>query len=299
MSAKAQVSFDIETWVTVGSTAFQNPQGWASFNLSTGPLSVAAQTVYKITTPATDVFQGLASAEIVTSYMDSPFAPHVPNPYRPGHSYDTMGIMALGSYAAATFRFGQPIAIRPTVLTFASKYTPAGSDSAYVIAFITKWTGTSRDTIARGIYRTGATTSNYSINHITMSYNPLYVSVVPDTQMIYCSSSRYRTVGSKIGSAFYVDAFCWDCTLGINQLNENASISVYPNPASNEINFSSTVNANYIEIYDITSRKFGIYPMQNNKVQIQTETFPLGLYIYDVLNEKKEVISRGKFEVAK
>ena len=292
-----QVSMDMETWVQAGVSSFKNPQGWVSFNASVGGLSVASQTVFK---DSTDFFQGLASAKIVTSNVQSGFF-NVPNPYRPGHNYDTMGIMVLGSYASGAFRYGQqmPTPWRAPFLSFASKYTPAGADSAYVIAYLTKHNGAVRDTIATGIYRTGASTTTYSINNITMVYNPTYIGVIPDTEMIYCSSSRYKTKGSKVGSAFYVDAFQWTGFTGINEINTGNTTSVFPNPATSEINFTSSINANYIEVMDITGRKLGLFLMQNNKVKVQTETFRTGLYLYDVLNEKKEIISRGKFEIAK
>ncbi len=299
ITAKAQVSMDMETWVQAGTSAYKNPQGWTSFNQNTSGLNVVSQTVYKDTTVG-DFYQGLASAKIVTSRLGSPFATQVPNPFRPGHTYDTMGIMALGTYASGVFKFGRPIAMRQAALSFASKYTPVSGDSAYVIAYLTKWNVNHRDTIARGIYRTGATTTSYSVNTITMTYGPAFAGVVPDTQMIYCSSSRYKTVGSKVGSAFYVDEFQWVGFTGIDDFNgETAHISCFPNPATSEINFTSSVNANFVEVADITGRKVGLFVMQNNKVKIQTESFTPGLYLFTVMNDKKVVINRGKFEISK
>ncbi len=296
IGVKAQ-SMDMETWVNDPIGSLQDPQGWASFN----PASAAgmSQTVFKITSPAADVNQGLASAKIVTQKASALVT--VPNPFRPMHNFDTVGILSLGSLVGTTLKFGQPIATRPAMLSFASKYTPVNGDSGFVVVFLTKWVGAGvRDTVARGIYRMGSATTTYSNNTINLAYNPLYAAVVPDTQMINCTSSKYRTPGAQIGSTLFVDNFQWSGYNSTDDINgEVATVTYFPNPASSEINFTSSKNASYVEVSDITGRKVGMYLMQNNKVKIQTESFTRGLYLYDVLNEKKEIINRGKFEIAK
>jgi len=39
--------------------------------------------------------------------------------------------------------------------------------------------------------------------------------------------------------------------------------------------------------------------MIENKAVVQTTSFVAGSYVYNVLNDNKEVINRGKFEITK
>ena len=94
-----------------------------------------------------------------------------------------------------------------------------------------------------------------------------------------------------------------DCLIGhiagINDIVAPSNISIFPNPATNNISFTSSVNADFVEVSDVTGRKVGTYSMIGNSLTIETSSFSSGMYIYNVLNDKKEVINRGKFEVTK
>ncbi len=76
-------------------------------------------------------------------------------------------------------------------------------------------------------------------------------------------------------------------------------MAVFPNPATNSISLSSSVNAGIIEVSDINGRLVGSYTMNNNLVTIETQNYAPGVYIYNMFNEKKEIVHRGKFEVGK
>ncbi|MCX6295199.1 MAG: T9SS type A sorting domain-containing protein, partial [Bacteroidetes bacterium] len=78
-----------------------------------------------------------------------------------------------------------------------------------------------------------------------------------------------------------------------------STVSIYPNPATNVISFTSSLNAAAVEVFDIAGRKVGAFEMRGNAVTIELSSFSTGMYIYNVVNEKKEVINRGKFEVTK
>jgi hypothetical protein len=173
-------------------------------------------------------------------------------------------------------------------------------DSAFVVAYLTKWNGTSRDTIAEGQYATNATTTSFAVNSVTMVYDAAF-STVPaaDSMVIIVSSSVFRHSGAKKGSTFYVDNFAWSGYNSINEIDGLGNVSVFPNPAVDRVNFISSVNAIAVEVMDITGRKVGAYLMSGNAATIETAGFAPGIYIYTVLNTKKQVINRGKFEVTK
>ena len=280
-----------ESWTNIPfSSTIADPNGWASLNTLT--LVGTSQSVFKETVSPS---QGLISAKIQTVKV---VGASIPNPYTTGN-IDTAGILVMGTVNASPpgLSYGKPLSGRPATLSFVSKYTPMTGDSAFVLVYLTRWNGASRDTIADGKYATGATTTSYTANSILINYSS--TTLWADTALVFASSSVYNHGGAKIGSTFYIDAMSWS---GYNGINENAnlgSVSVSPNPATNNINFTSSVNADAVEVLDITGRKVGTFLLSSNAVTIQTSSFNAGMYIYNVLNEKKEIINRGKFEVTK
>ena len=295
--AIAQPDFGFETWGPAAPpfANINDPIGWASLNALT--VLGTDTSVFKITVgPAT----GTASVKIKTIKIGTAAA--IPNPFRPGTNLDTAGLLVVGkiNISPPGIKYGYTYSWRPAELSFESKYTPVTGDSAFVLAYLTKWNINHRDTIASGKYGTGASTTAYSLNNITLNYNPAFATVMPDSEQIFISSSVYSHPGAKIGSVFYIDDLVWSGYNSTNDINgfEN-SVSVYPNPANDNINLTCSINANAVEIADITGRLIGSYPMTNNKIKIQTSAFAPGMYIYNMLNHNKQVINRGKFEIAK
>ncbi|MES2592773.1 MAG: T9SS type A sorting domain-containing protein [Bacteroidota bacterium] len=292
----AQADLNFETWNNVfGSSTVQDPQGWASLNTLVN--FGGTQSVFKETTAP---FAGNASAKVVTVQV---VGAAIPNPYANGN-LDTAGILAIGTinFSPPGLKYGSTFSSRPTMLSFQSKYTPVGSDSAFVLAYLTKWNNPSgpRDTIATGKFATGLTSTAYSLNSLSMTYDPAFATIIPDTQLVFISSSIYTHNGARVGSAFYIDALAWSGWNSVNELNgTNNTISVYPNPATNNINFTSAAELTAIEISDITGRLIGSYSTNSNSVNISTSRLTPGTYIYTAFNKKKEVVGRNRFEITK
>ncbi|CAN5520490.1 hypothetical protein BH10BAC1_BH10BAC1_17860 [soil metagenome] len=296
--------FSFEAWTAVAlpGTSAEDPNGWASFNTlnssftSSMPITVSKETTGSIPT-------GIIACKITTDVIPSTIL--IPNPFTPGQNFDTVGFVAtgkvvIGSPPKLSLGFNVPTGVvRPATLSFSSKYSPMAGDSAFVLAYLTKYNGSSRDTIATGQYATNATTTSFAVNTITMNYNPAFSTVWADSMIVIASSSVFKHSGAKKGSIFWVDDFVWSGWNSINELGNLGSVSLYPNPATNQISFTSSVNAEVVEVLDITGRKVGTFFMTGNVVTIQTATFNAGMYIYNVLNEKKQIINRGKFEVTK
>ncbi len=298
IGAMAQPDFNFETWANVPfSTTVQDPQGWASLNALT--LVGTPQSTFKETIAP---YAGAASCKITTVKV---VGASIPNPFRPGKNFDTAGFVGVGSIVSVpspSIKFGYSVSGRPATLSFACKYTPVAGDSAFVSAYLTHWnTGLSkRDTIASGQYATGVATTSYSVNSLTMYYKLAFSTVWADTMLVFASSSIYSHDGAKIGSTFWVDNFSWSGYNSVNDINGiDNKVSVFPNPASSVVNFQSSVSADAVEILDITGRKVGSYLMTANNVAVSTFDFAPGIYMYTVLNTKREVINRGKFEVTK
>ncbi|MFL5765902.1 MAG: T9SS type A sorting domain-containing protein [Bacteroidia bacterium] len=295
--AQVAPDFTFESWTNVPfSSTVQDPNGWASLNALT--LVGSPQSVFKETTAP---YAGTASCKITTVKISGA---SIPNPFRPGQNFDTAGIVGVGTIAVTpspNIKFGYSLpagTVRPAMLSFASKYTPMAGDSGFVAAYITRWNGTSRDTIASGQYATGTASSSYAVNSLTLNYKPAFSTVWGDTMLVFGSSSIFRHAGAKIGSTLYIDNLAWSGYNSVNEIERSGSVSVYPNPTSERINFSSTADAEMLEVIDVTGRRIGMYSMQGNHLSLETSGFAPGVYMYNVINFDKVVINRGKFEVA-
>lgn len=298
VKAQSPPDMGFENWAQISPPiiTIENPVGWTSLNV----LNAVSATPISVTKETSAPYAGTISAKITTVWVQGV---SIPNPYRPGKNLDTAGILSIGKtqFSAPYLVNGFTYAKAPTVLSFACKYTPIAGDSAFVLAFLTKKNaGTGkRDTIATGKFSTAAIAS-YTVNSLTMTYKPAFVGVVPDSQQIFISSSIYSHAGAKTGSEFIIDDLVWSNFVGVNDLGViDHNVSVFPNPANEQINFSTTVDASIVEIMDVTGRLMGSYKMINNKLTIPTASFVPGAYLYNVLNDKKIVINRGKFEVTK
>lgn len=297
VSAVAQTpDYNFETWNFVPfSSTVEDPQGWASLNALAG--FGGAQSVFKETTAP---FEGLASAKITTIKVTGAA---IPNPYNPGSNLDTTGLLAIGAVSVAPpgIVTGAAYTGRPAVLSFASKYTPMAGDSAFVGIILSRWNGVSRDTVAKAMWSTGASTSSYATSNLNLEYTPSLAAIQPDTLQLFISSSVFKHPGAQIGSTFYIDKLEFSGWNSVNELNEkSATINAYPNPASTTLTFETTsADATYIEVMDITGRILDSYSLSNNKVTVDVTAYSQGIYLYNAYNTKKTVVSRGRFEVTK
>jgi len=81
--------------------------------------------------------------------------------------------------------------------------------------------------------------------------------------------------------------------LNINEQNQQKYFSLFPNPFSDQLNF--TVNNNELSeiiLYDIASRKL-LHKKFTSAISLNTEQLAKGIYIYEVRN-KNGVIKQGK-----
>jgi hypothetical protein len=290
LSVNAQVDYGFETWADTpnGASGVQDPKGWASFNVMTNPLIGMGQTVFKETG---SVGGGAAAAKIVTKPIPATIS--VPG-------YDTVGLLAIGSINILTqdIKLGTPYTGRPEKVAFYTKYQPASLDTASVTVLLTKYNTTTKqqDIVASGMWTTSATTSAWTKQELTLTYASTTVS--PDTLQIMCSSSSFFR--PKVNSTFYIDDFGFSGWVGISDLQAiKNNVTAYPTPAKTNINFTSSVAASTVEIVDVAGRIVGVFPMVGNKATVETEKYESGMYIYNVLNDQKAVVGRGKFEVVK
>jgi hypothetical protein len=86
---------------------------------------------------------------------------------------------------------------------------------------------------------------------------------------------------------------------GVTEHSNASLISVYPNPATENINFVTKANTiSEIEIYDITGKIISSSEVINDNTTVNVSDFASGMYFYRAIDANGNVIDRGKFNVA-
>jgi hypothetical protein len=77
------------------------------------------------------------------------------------------------------------------------------------------------------------------------------------------------------------------CFVGINEIDNSISVSLFPNPANGAVYVSAAENMTSISIFNVVGQALITKEFKNNdkKVQIETEGLPAGIYIVKVLFE--------------
>ena len=90
-------------------------------------------------------------------------------------------------------------------------------------------------------------------------------------------------------------------TTGIENLTENQSVQVYPNPNSGKMIFEYNLLSNaQLRISDVSGREIGLYKlnMAENSIEINNESLINGVYLYTVLNEQG-MVKTGRIVIMK
>jgi hypothetical protein len=78
------------------------------------------------------------------------------------------------------------------------------------------------------------------------------------------------------------------------------SVNVFPNPASNFINFEvDNVSIGNILIFDITGRQLDNIIVNKTMTSVNTTGFNSGIYFYQLIDSKGDLVQTGKFNVVK
>ncbi len=295
LSASAQITNPgFETWST-STGEEQQPTGWVSYNVFTSPFVDPGNTnptsVTQAATP--NNYQGTFSAKITTiDLVTNPASPDLPN---------RAGILMAGTvnFVAPYIFAGYTFASRPQTFSYATKYTPVSTDTAFALVFLTKWNTTtqSRDTIAAGIDFLPVAIAAYQVRNINLVYNAAFSTLIPDTaQILFSSSSTYAP---QVGSAMWVDALSFTGYVGVNESMVNQGVDVYPNPSTTVTNFDVVAEEAYqVVIFDMTGREINRLMINNKKANLNSYLMAAGVYTYSVVNQENEVMSRGKFSIA-
>jgi len=87
--------------------------------------------------------------------------------------------------------------------------------------------------------------------------------------------------------------------VGVNENTPLAySMNVYPNPASNYVNFvGENENAKQVTIYDITGKAVETQVLNSGKTTVNTANYNNGLYIYKIIDNNGRSLKTGRLTV--
>lgn len=292
----------MESW---GASFFEpeGPTSYVSANYFASPLVSATNPTSVTKVTGADAYAGTFSAKITTvKLVANPASATIP---------DTVGVLMLGAVSLSSsppLKSGTPWTTRLNSVDFFYKYTPVNNDNGAMIAYLTKWNGTTRDTIATAGYPITGTVSAYMSASGPFVYDPGFPNTtLPDSLHVYFASSARPWLNNafvpnpaRLGSALWVDEVSVT-TVGLKEtIKLGTQAKVFPNPSTNYFNISvANENATTAEIFDVTGKKIASALMEDGKVRINTENFNEGLYIYAVKDKNNKVIATGKINVSK
>jgi len=306
-SAQTQVpNTGFEKWTPDAISGAKNPNagsgsdGWWDFNMFSSPfLGSSPVSVFQ---ENTTIYSGLHSAKLVSIILTHT-SDSLINTYNYGIR-DTMGIMVLAnvneSFSGAAVKLGIPFTKKITEFDFYFQYTPTGTDTASCNIQMWHYSSGKRNIIGGGKFVTHGITSSWTLAQVPIIYDSL--TSVPDSMLILINAtSNFKP---QAGSIMYVDSANGFIPSGIDEINvPSANVTVYPNPASSEVNFhvtSSGSEVGYgIKVYDLTGKQIDTYPVVNKLTTINTATYNSGLYFYELYDKNGAQLKVGKFSVVK
>lgn len=176
---------------------------------------------------------------------------------------------------------GVPMSVKPESFSGWFKYNNVNGDTMAIIVILTKWNGTSRDTIGFGGVMTNQAVPAYTPFNQPIQYN--IPNVVPDTFQVICISSA--GYAPQENSTLYVDDLSFVGTLGDKMPLAMFLQKVYPNPSDGIFNLTlADESVNTVKVYNMMGQV--IYEKENvfNQQIIDIQGHPKGIYFIEVNN---------------
>lgn len=258
---------------------YEQPQNWNTPNPYTALLGVISVT------KSDDAFSGNYSAKLETKELL-------------GGQIVVPGVITLADFAIniadSSFSMHGGYFLQENVykLTGRYKYSGVEGDSASILMYNFKNTNESGfDTIGVG----------FTFLNDADEWQPFTVMMqylnysVPDTFNVIIASSSL--VGAKEGSTLWIDSLTIYTNTGIIDLwSPKKPLKVYPNPATDVINFSANEikTGSVLTIYDNFGRKIAENDFTNTSSKINISGFIPGVYAY-ALSLNNRILNSGTF----
>jgi hypothetical protein len=151
-----------------------------------------------------------------------------------------------------------------------------------------------------GVKDTWDSLATYAVNATVINGNSTYKNTTGTNNPLLApknDTTNWLLVGTvgdllDITNSIYVDSIVFDNTPGLGTADfgyANNTISLYPNPAQEVLNVSSSNKISKIEVYDLLGRKVA---SNNNASDVNVSSLGKGAYIVKVAQENGSVIAK-------
>ncbi|UPT68547.1 MAG: T9SS type A sorting domain-containing protein [Sphingobacteriales bacterium JAD_PAG50586_3] len=195
------------------------------------------------------------------------------------------------SLAPPGAKLGKPYTDKPLKVKYCAKYAPVAGDSAEVFCLLTKWNGTSRDTIAYGNIKHLSAVASYTNFEFPLTYNS---QVTPDTCTLLCVASAGYDFGTltnsagQVNSALTVDNLRFDFTTAIDENAAKPEVKMFPSPVADVLNITlekGQLSTTY-RIIDLAGRTVLNGSINGTTSAVNVSTLAQGTYWVQVANAK-------------
>lgn len=262
-----------ENW---SSGSCDEPSGWNTVNGSTSILGLC--TAQEETANPNS---GSSALKIQTGELGFPVFQTVP------------GLVSNGNIdvQSQSVNGGIPFTERPTSFSGWYRAQPVNGDSYSLIAvLINENTG---DTVGASIFEGSAT-----VNSWTQFVEPVQYLNEQTPTLLQITMFASDPLNPQDGSAVYFDDLDYQTiTVGIDEI-ASTNVSVYPNPALDEVFFESTDNENMlVSIYNILGLKVQEQQLSGSANRVDVSELPTGTYIWQVSSVEGTPLKSGKLQV--
>lgn len=173
----------------------------------------------------------------------------------------------------------------------------SGGDTVKVAILVTKHDDDLGGRVILGGGEFAATTNQatYKEFEVMIEYNPEYADLSPDSVTVVAQSGGSPQDGGQAtaGTTLSVDDLSYTALkpASIANKNNNANISVYPNPTVDvvKVKLANATEVKSVRVFDVVAKKaVEVTPsdIQNSEVQIPVSHLQQGMYIVSVLTDK-------------
>lgn len=136
--------------------------------------------------------------------------------------------------------------------------------------------------------------------------NPIAPSALVDFHLQFnpaAASMGCHYMRVRLNNKFAVNDTAWQTfivcksPLGVTAVKSADDISMYPNPATNELNvvFEGTPDVKNIAVYNIIGKVVSVYKTTGNSANLNLENIPSGIYFARLMNSSGQVVVTRKF----
>jgi hypothetical protein len=272
---------NLEDWTDTG-LGFENPNHWQTPNEAT------LITMQFTTTKSTDAASGSYSARLEAIEVAAGFV--------------APGVITLGNFTVdyinntAYLTGGIPYNDRPLYLTGTYKNYPAANDSSITMVYFTEYLADKgeTDTIGIGVMYGSETVDSWTNFHIPIAWLNDHN---PDTMNLFVVSSNM--INPTAGSLMYIDKLEFVDDLGIEENANLVNASVFPNPATDYLNFTFDKEVNgELKLFSNEGQLIYSVSVKGVDQKIDLSTFATGTYYYGLF-EKDKKLSSGQFVISR